>query len=188
MAEETAESESPKKDVKLDAPDIEFQIQTAMRSRVAHFKEQAEYPLSLSLSLPPPQIGVNFESVLHTNLNFLLRRFYIRFNQYAFLGIDCFLERYLNLNFFLQFLCFGCSSLTFEGVRRLLEKDLGLEAYALDVQKRFIKQCLLKVLLLYYCLICTQHAMLLGVGIHYLVSTYMIFSQAGQKPWLFHMA
>lgn len=40
---------------------------------------------------------------------------------------------------------FECSSLTFEGVRRLLEKDLGLEEYALDVHKRFIKQCLLKV-------------------------------------------
>ncbi|XP_057974023.1 uncharacterized protein LOC131161964 isoform X1 [Malania oleifera] len=33
-------------------------------------------------------------------------------------------------------------SLTFEGVRRLLEKDLGLETYALDVHKRFVKQCL----------------------------------------------
>ena len=38
-----------------------------------------------------------------------------------------------------------CSSLTFEGVRRLLEKDLGLETYDLDVHKRFIKQCLVKV-------------------------------------------
>ncbi|KAG8493896.1 hypothetical protein CXB51_011310 [Gossypium anomalum] len=35
-------------------------------------------------------------------------------------------------------------SLTFEGVRRLLEKDLGLERFALDVHKRFVKQCLLK--------------------------------------------
>ncbi|XP_027334584.1 myb-like protein X isoform X5 [Abrus precatorius] len=58
---------------------IESQIQTAMRSRVSHFKEQSD-------------------------------------------------------------------SLTFEGVRRLLEKDLGLEEYALDVHKRFIKQCLLKCL------------------------------------------
>ncbi|XP_044474688.1 enolase-phosphatase E1-like [Mangifera indica] len=33
-------------------------------------------------------------------------------------------------------------SLTFEGVRRLLEKDLGVETYALDVYKKFIKQCL----------------------------------------------
>ncbi|KAL8167011.1 hypothetical protein V2J09_008510 [Rumex salicifolius] len=33
-------------------------------------------------------------------------------------------------------------SLTFEGVRRLLEKDLGLDSYALDVHKRFVKQCL----------------------------------------------
>ncbi|KAF7816869.1 nucleolin isoform X2 [Senna tora] len=79
MAEEAPESDSPKKDVKVEAPDIESQIQTAMRSRVAHFKEQAD-------------------------------------------------------------------SLTFEGVRRLLEKDLGLEAYALDVHKRFVKQCLLKSL------------------------------------------
>uniref|UniRef100_A0A5B7CBB8 Putative glutamic acid-rich protein n=1 Tax=Davidia involucrata TaxID=16924 RepID=A0A5B7CBB8_DAVIN len=33
-------------------------------------------------------------------------------------------------------------SFTLEGVRRLLEKDLGLETYALDVHKRFIRQCL----------------------------------------------
>ncbi|GMH00256.1 hypothetical protein Nepgr_002095 [Nepenthes gracilis] len=33
-------------------------------------------------------------------------------------------------------------TLTFEGVRRVLEKDLGLEIYALDVHKRFVKQCL----------------------------------------------
>lgn len=33
-------------------------------------------------------------------------------------------------------------SLTFEGVRRLLEKDLGLDTYALDVHKRFVKLCL----------------------------------------------
>ncbi|XVF64593.1 hypothetical protein PTKIN_Ptkin09bG0180900 [Pterospermum kingtungense] len=37
-------------------------------------------------------------------------------------------------------------SLTFEGVRRLLEKDLGLETLALDVHKRFVKQCLLNCL------------------------------------------
>ncbi|KAJ4850929.1 hypothetical protein Tsubulata_018998 [Turnera subulata] len=35
-------------------------------------------------------------------------------------------------------------SLTFEGVRRLLEKDMGLEECALDVHKRFVKQCLLQ--------------------------------------------
>ncbi|KAL2892925.1 HIRA-interacting protein 3 [Bienertia sinuspersici] len=33
-------------------------------------------------------------------------------------------------------------SLTFEKVRRLLEKDLGLETHALDTHKRFVKQCL----------------------------------------------
>lgn len=37
-------------------------------------------------------------------------------------------------------------SLTFEGVRRLLEKDLGLDIYALDVHKRFVKQLLSKFL------------------------------------------
>ncbi|KAK3014237.1 hypothetical protein RJ639_008080 [Escallonia herrerae] len=37
-------------------------------------------------------------------------------------------------------------SLTFEGVRRLLEKDMGLHAYALDVHKRYIKQLLEKTL------------------------------------------
>lgn len=34
------------------------------------------------------------------------------------------------------------SSLTFEKVRRLLEKDLGLETHALDAHKRFVKQWL----------------------------------------------
>ncbi|KAK3036780.1 hypothetical protein RJ639_030810 [Escallonia herrerae] len=37
-------------------------------------------------------------------------------------------------------------SLTFEGVRRLLEKDLGLNTYALDVHKRYIKHLLEKTL------------------------------------------
>ncbi|KAF8024971.1 hypothetical protein BT93_F1965 [Corymbia citriodora subsp. variegata] len=37
-------------------------------------------------------------------------------------------------------------SLTFEGVRRLIERDLGLETHALDIHKRFIKQCLLECL------------------------------------------
>ncbi|XP_022993822.1 glutamic acid-rich protein-like isoform X1 [Cucurbita maxima] len=37
-------------------------------------------------------------------------------------------------------------SLTFEGVRRLLENDLCMETYALDVHKRYIKQCLVKCL------------------------------------------
>ncbi|CAN1235911.1 hypothetical protein LINPERPRIM_LOCUS4648 [Linum perenne] len=36
-------------------------------------------------------------------------------------------------------------SLTFEGVRRVLEEDLGLEKFALDVHKRFVKQMLLEV-------------------------------------------
>lgn len=63
MAEEAPETETPKKDTKADARDIESQIQTAMRSRVAHFKEQAEYlipPLSLLLCL----IGFKFESII----------------------------------------------------------------------------------------------------------------------------
>ncbi|CAN1235915.1 hypothetical protein LINPERPRIM_LOCUS4648 [Linum perenne] len=37
-------------------------------------------------------------------------------------------------------------SLTFEGVRRVLEEDLGLEKFALDVHKRFVKQMLLESL------------------------------------------
>lgn len=39
------------------------------------------------------------------------------------------------------------SSLTLEGVRRMLEKDMGLETFALDAHKRFIKQCLQEVML-----------------------------------------
>ncbi|XVF39361.1 hypothetical protein PTKIN_Ptkin01aG0028600 [Pterospermum kingtungense] len=83
MAEEAHGSSTPDTDAKeaavAVADDIESRITTAMRSRVGHFKEQAD-------------------------------------------------------------------SLTFEGVRRLLEKDLGLEAFALDIHKRFVKQCLLKCL------------------------------------------
>ncbi|GJN04678.1 hypothetical protein PR202_ga22243 [Eleusine coracana subsp. coracana] len=37
------------------------------------------------------------------------------------------------------------SSLTLEGVRRALEKDMGLETYSLDAHKKFIKQCVDKV-------------------------------------------
>ncbi|KAI4389771.1 hypothetical protein MLD38_001959 [Melastoma candidum] len=37
-------------------------------------------------------------------------------------------------------------SLTFEGVRRLIEKDLGLEMHALDEHRRFIKHLLLQCL------------------------------------------
>ncbi|XVF36891.1 hypothetical protein REPUB_Repub19eG0097900 [Reevesia pubescens] len=86
MAEKAHDSPAPDTDVKETAveatastEDVESRITTAMRSRVAHFKEQAD-------------------------------------------------------------------SLTFEGVRRLLEKDLGLEKFALDIHKRFVKQCLLKFL------------------------------------------
>jgi hypothetical protein len=35
-------------------------------------------------------------------------------------------------------------------VRRLLEKDLGLEKFALDVHKRFVKQCLFEVCVYIY--------------------------------------
>ncbi|KDP32787.1 hypothetical protein JCGZ_12079 [Jatropha curcas] len=80
MAEEAQDCETPvKKETAVGSPDIESQIEEAMRSRVNHFKEQAD-------------------------------------------------------------------SLTFEGVRRLLENDLGLQKFALDVHKRFVKQCLLKCL------------------------------------------
>ncbi|XP_021285403.1 DNA ligase 1 isoform X3 [Herrania umbratica] len=85
MAAEVHDSLAPETDDKeaveptAASEDIESRITTAMRSRVGHFKEQAD-------------------------------------------------------------------SLTFEGVRRLLEKDLGLETFALDVRKRFVKQCLLKCL------------------------------------------
>ncbi|XVE60346.1 hypothetical protein DITRI_Ditri05aG0121500 [Diplodiscus trichospermus] len=85
MAEEAHDCPAPDSSAKEAAEatasveDIESRITSAMRSRVGHFKEQAD-------------------------------------------------------------------SLTFEGVRRLLEKDLGLETFALDVHKRFVKQCLLKCL------------------------------------------
>jgi|UniRef100_A0A2N9HMS6 hypothetical protein len=45
------ESVAPKKEAKEELPhDIESQVKAAMHSRVAHFKEQAEYFLSLSFS------------------------------------------------------------------------------------------------------------------------------------------
>ncbi|KAK2442209.1 glutamic acid-rich protein [Trifolium repens] len=72
MAEEDIQK---KKNDDVDVDDVQSQIQTAMRSRVPHFKQQAD-------------------------------------------------------------------SLTFEGVRRLLEKDLGFEQFSLDSHKRFIKDCL----------------------------------------------
>ncbi|CAL5202970.1 unnamed protein product [Lathyrus oleraceus] len=62
---------------KKDDVDVQSQIQTAIRSRASHFKQQAD-------------------------------------------------------------------SLTYEGVRRLLEKDLAFEEFSLDSHKRFIKQCLEK--------------------------------------------
>ncbi|BFG19105.1 hypothetical protein CerSpe_053780 [Prunus speciosa] len=80
MAEDAQDSESPVKQVKQEAHDIQSQIKDVMRSRVPYFKEQSEY------------------------------------------------------------------SLTFEGVRRLLEKDLGLETFALDVHKRFVKEHLVECL------------------------------------------
>lgn len=50
MAEEAQVSETtPGKEAKEVAHDIESQIKGAMQSRVAHFKEQAEYSLFLSL-------------------------------------------------------------------------------------------------------------------------------------------
>ncbi|KAL5076633.1 hypothetical protein RYX36_015617 [Vicia faba] len=64
---------------KKDDVDVQSQIQTAIHSRVSHFKQQAD-------------------------------------------------------------------SLTYEGVRRLLEKDLAFEEFSLDAHKRFIKQCLEKCL------------------------------------------
>lgn len=48
MAEEARDSESPNE----GAHEIESQIKGAMHSRVAHFKEQAEYSFSLSLLCP----------------------------------------------------------------------------------------------------------------------------------------
>ncbi|PON46991.1 Homeodomain-like containing protein [Parasponia andersonii] len=77
--QEAQDTETIVKDEKEEALDIESQINSAMRARFNHFKEQSD-------------------------------------------------------------------SLTFEGVRRLLEKDLGLERLALDVHKRFIKQLLQELL------------------------------------------
>lgn len=77
MAEDALDTVSVKEEVKLASlpDDIESQIRTAMRSRIAHFKEESD-------------------------------------------------------------------SFTLESVRRLIEKDLGLENRALDIHKRFVKKCL----------------------------------------------
>ncbi|XP_008466703.2 uncharacterized protein LOC103504049 isoform X2 [Cucumis melo] len=79
MAEELQGNDALKEEPMDVAVDIETKIHNAMRSRISHFKEQAD-------------------------------------------------------------------SLTFEGVRRLLEKDLCMETYTLDVHKRYVKQCLVKCL------------------------------------------
>lgn len=42
MAEDAQDSESPVKQVKQEAHDIQSQIKDAMRSRVPYFKEQSE--------------------------------------------------------------------------------------------------------------------------------------------------
>lgn len=54
MAEEAHGNPAAEKEAKeaaAEMDDIESRITTAMRSRVGHFKEQSEYPLSLSISL-----------------------------------------------------------------------------------------------------------------------------------------
>ncbi|ONM26854.1 hypothetical protein ZEAMMB73_Zm00001d007435 [Zea mays] len=66
------------------------------------------------------------------------------------LRVDSISENKPNKNFDL-FANFGLpnpherSSLTLEGVRRALEKDLDLKIYSLDAHKKFIKQCVDKV-------------------------------------------
>ncbi|KAF7114235.1 hypothetical protein RHSIM_RhsimUnG0093800 [Rhododendron simsii] len=96
---ETKEAaEVDKQVVEEEQGHTESQIQHAMRSRVPHFKQLAEWNLIV-------------QAVVR-----LIEAVSVR------------------------------SSLTFEGVRRLLEEDLGLEKFALDVHKRFIKQCLLECL------------------------------------------
>nr|GMD17731.1 glutamic acid-rich protein-like isoform X1 [Ipomoea batatas] len=42
----------------------------------------------------------------------------------------------------------NANSFTLERVRRLIEKDLDIEKYAIDIHKRFIKQFLEEVILL----------------------------------------
>lgn len=49
MAEQEQEAQDSETLVKDEKVDIESQINSAMRARVAHFKEQSEYSLSLSL-------------------------------------------------------------------------------------------------------------------------------------------
>lgn len=69
MAEDAPERDTSKKDLKVEAPDIESQIQTAMSSRVAHFKEQAEYFLLLSPLCC--LIGFQFEYILRRNICYI---------------------------------------------------------------------------------------------------------------------
>lgn len=74
-------------------------------------------------------------------------------NVYFVQEVNFNVEKYIALNFFsfskmnviLTQEIFFFSSLTLEGVRRALEKDLGLEMYSLDAHKKFIKQCVDKV-------------------------------------------
>lgn len=63
-------------------------------------------------------------------------------------GVPCSSRMVMILFFFLRFPCSLCSFITFEGVRRLLEEDLGLAKYALDAYKSFVRECLAVVGLL----------------------------------------
>ncbi|KAJ0024814.1 hypothetical protein Pint_08200 [Pistacia integerrima] len=125
MTEEAQDSET----VKNDAHDnMESQIKGAMHSRISHFKEQAEF------SLPMIEFGSKWKWILVWTFVLMTERIV---DQGRVLGPA--MDDILMLNVALMV---HYNSLTLEGVRRLLEKDLGVETYALDVYKKFIKQCL----------------------------------------------
>ncbi|KVH98683.1 hypothetical protein Ccrd_023093 [Cynara cardunculus var. scolymus] len=110
---------------------IESRIQQAMRSRVQHFRDQAEYgPLFLQ-AFEDLRIDDEEEGGLDQKL--------FRINDEEG-GVE------QKLSSTQWRTGEEDSSLTFEGVRRLLEKDLVLDTYALDVHKRYVKQLLEKYL------------------------------------------
>ncbi|GFS36511.1 hypothetical protein Acr_00g0046400 [Actinidia rufa] len=136
--EEAQDSSIAKEEVKED--DMESQIQRAMRSRVLYFKDQAEGNSRGSrfmghwLGNEDPQVkpwtGSTWKRITKS-----LETSNIKMDLGGMPneGVASFLED-------------PCATLSLRGVRRELEKELGLETYALDIHKRYVKQCLLECL------------------------------------------
>ncbi|KAG6528052.1 hypothetical protein ZIOFF_010190 [Zingiber officinale] len=93
---------------------VEAEISRAMRARVSDFKERADNSLRLLLYLIVRMSNTFSVAMEKTDQSMPLEAIFTVL----------------------------VSTLTLEGVRRALEKDLGMKTFSLDAHKRFIKQCL----------------------------------------------